>query len=156
MTKEQIKQKADDYIITRQNHIKYFSGEAVKILLKNFAEEIVAEETKELREENKKACHKWFKRWGETKRSELGLLMQIEKIEQEKWTLKTNLEESICIEESYKKKVSELEKQIEKLRCCEKCGNYNWQGCIFSSEEQLGCINNKRKLFKLKEIKENG
>lgn len=34
MTEEQIKQKADDYIITRQNHIKYFSGEAVKILLK--------------------------------------------------------------------------------------------------------------------------
>ena len=38
--------------------------------------------------------------------------MQIEKIEQEKWPLKTNLEESICIEESYKKKIVELEGQV--------------------------------------------
>jgi len=51
-TEERIKQRAEDFIITRQNHIKYFSGEAVKILLKNFAEEIVAEATKELTEEN--------------------------------------------------------------------------------------------------------
>lgn len=53
MTEEQIKQRADDFIITRQNHIKYFSGEAVKILLKNFTEEIVAEATKKLEKENK-------------------------------------------------------------------------------------------------------
>ena len=59
MTEEQIKQKADDYIITRQNHIKYFSGEAVKILLKNFAEEIVTEVTQELKKENAELRKEW-------------------------------------------------------------------------------------------------
>ena len=52
---EELNQKAEDFVYTRQNHIKYFSGEAVKILLKNFTEEIVAEATKELQEENEKA-----------------------------------------------------------------------------------------------------
>ena len=60
MTEEQIKQKADDFIITRLNHVKYFSGEAVKILLRNFAEEIVAEATKELQSENEELQQKYL------------------------------------------------------------------------------------------------
>lgn len=59
-------------------------------------------------------------------------------------------EKSINGEFTAIKKLRELEAQIEKMKCCEMCKNYNWQGCVFSSEERLGCINNKRKLFELR------
>ena len=48
-------------------------------------------------------------------------------------------------------RIRELEAQIEKMRLCEMCKNLNWQGCVLSSKERLDCINNKRKLFELKE-----
>ena len=50
-----------------------------------------------------------------------------------------------------KAEIKSLEAQIEKMKCCEMCKNHNWQGCVFSSEERLDCMNNKRKLFELKE-----
>ena len=52
---------------------------------------------------------------------------------------------------SANQRIADLEKQIEKMKRCEMCKNHNWQGCVFSSEKRLDCINNKRNLFELKE-----
>lgn len=52
---------------------------------------------------------------------------------------------------SANQKIKDLEAQIEKMRTCEMCKNYNWQGCVFSNDKKLVCINNKRNLFELKE-----
>ena len=90
MTEEHIKQKADDFIITRQNHIKYFSGEAVKILLKNFAEEIVTEATKELQERlnNAETSNDWYRKssYGSLYDEISNLKEQIEKIKSDSKT----------------------------------------------------------------------
>ena len=99
MTEEQIKQKAEDFIITRQNHIKYFSGEAVKILLKNFAEEILTEVTKELQEELE----------------DTNILYR--NSEKEKCEL-------LGIIQSKDKVIKQLREQIEKMKNCRNCANY--------------------------------
>lgn len=64
---------------------------------------------------------------------------------------KDNLTDKVTELVSANQKITNLKKQIEKMKRCEMCKNHNWQGCVFSSEERLDCINNRRKLFELKE-----
>ena len=124
MTEEQIKQRANDFIITRQNHIKYFSGEAVKILLKNFAEEIVAEATKELQEEN------------EQLKNDYEMIHNCFLIsENEKKKLQEDLEQAkkVKVVEHFEafgqcrdsRQIASLEARIEKLKCCQNCKHCN-------------------------------
>lgn len=117
MTEEELKQKADDFIITRQNHIKYFSGEAVKILLKNFAVEIVAEATKELQEENRQL------------KNDYEMIHNCFLIsENEKKELQSENEElqQKYLSESYEK--AKLVEQIEKMKCCGNCKHHYFIG----------------------------
>ena len=46
---------------------------------------------------------------------------QVEQWKQEKWALKTNLDDALDLIDAYKKRVSELESQIEKMKRCDMC-----------------------------------
>ena len=52
-----------------------------------------------------------------------------------------------------KRKITELEAQIEKMKCCEIC-SHNKGGCSYHHNWTKDCLENNHKYFELKEIKE--
>ena len=55
--------------------------------------------------------------------------------------------------EPREKRIAELEAQIEKMRCCENCRNYNnfHRHCEFDATHSVECHCNNYKLWEIKE-----
>lgn len=51
------------------------------------------------------------------------------------------------------KRIDELEKQIEKMKCCAIC-KHNKGGCSYHHNWTKDCLENNHKYFELKEVKE--
>ena len=63
--------------------------------------------------------------------------------------------QSVICEEGLKKRIAELEAQIEKMKRCEICKHQSSiSGCSYHSISVKDCKENGMKLFELKEIKE--
>ena len=115
MKEEQIKQKAEQYMRD------FYNTELSETDLILFAEQLISETTKELQENIKDL--EW--QLQEVAKDNDVYQKQNKELQEQNTNLQVMLQtEREVSNEDYLKKVTELEAQIEKMKCCENCIHY--------------------------------